>query len=127
MAAPLTMAERLELLEEENLQLREQIADLTRLPPDAAWPEGLRLTAAESAVLEMLVARGFATRATLLIASRRHGSTKDGEDVEPKVVDVFICKLRRKLRPYNVGIRTHWGRGYELLPEDRARLLGDAA
>lgn len=33
---------------------------------------------------------------------------------EMKIVDVFICKLRRKLRGSGITIRTHWGIGYQV-------------
>lgn len=39
-----------------------------------------------------------------------------------KIIDVFICKLRAKLRPHGLEIATIWGRGYELTPDARARL-----
>lgn len=127
MSSSLTMADRLELLEEECLQLREQIAEMTRLPPGTAWPEGLALTRMEGAMLTALVARGFVTQRALLIATRQYGYTKDAEDVDIKVVQVVICKLRKKLRRFGVRIQTVWGSGYLLRPEDRARLLGEAA
>jgi DNA-binding response OmpR family regulator len=39
-------------------------------------------------------------------------------DEEPliKIIDVFVCKLRRKLQPLGVEIETAWGRGYRLVP-----------
>lgn len=40
------------------------------------------------------------------------------EDPEIKIVDVFICKLRKKLKPFGVSIGTIWGQGYSLA--DRA-------
>lgn len=43
----------------------------------------------------------------------------DGDhEPHPKIVDVFICKLRQKLRAATGGglIRTEWGRGYFLPP-----------
>jgi DNA-binding response OmpR family regulator len=43
---------------------------------------------------------------------------RGGEDVEIKVIDVFICKLRKKLAPLTaagVSIKTHWGKGYEFI------------
>lgn len=38
------------------------------------------------------------------------------EDDEPqmKIIDVFICKLRSKLRGTGLVIKTHWARGYSL-------------
>ncbi len=40
----------------------------------------------------------------------------DLTDDEPmmKIVDVFICKLRKKLAPLGVSITTSWGQGYAL-------------
>lgn len=39
-----------------------------------------------------------------------------GDDVEIKIIDVFVCKLRKSLKPlvpFGIEIITHWGRGYE--------------
>lgn len=37
-----------------------------------------------------------------------------GEEQEIKIVDVFVCKLRKKLKGLGVSIETVWGRGYRL-------------
>ena len=41
-----------------------------------------------------------------------------GVDDEPeiKIIDVFICKLRKKLKPFGLDIETVWGRGYLMTP-----------
>jgi DNA-binding response OmpR family regulator len=34
-------------------------------------------------------------------------------DVDPKIIDVVMCRVRRKLRVHGIDtIRTEWGRGY---------------
>lgn len=38
----------------------------------------------------------------------------DKDFPEPKIVDVIVCKLRRKLAPLGMGFRTAWGFGYAL-------------
>lgn len=38
-----------------------------------------------------------------------------GEESELKIVDVFVCKLRAKLKGMPIAIETAWGRGYRLL------------
>ncbi len=41
----------------------------------------------------------------------------DVEEPEPKIIDVYICKLRKKLANASGGmdyIETVWGRGYAL-------------
>jgi len=49
------------------------------------------------------------------------------EEPEPKIIDVFICKLRKKLANVSNGkdyIETVWGRGYVLCEpsDDEARV-----
>ena len=39
----------------------------------------------------------------------------EGEEPAVKIVDVWICKLRKKLEPLRVEIETHWGRGYRMV------------
>ena len=46
---------------------------------------------------------------------------------EEKIIDVFVCKLRRKLDPLEIFIETHWSRGYRLSAEGLAILLGTRA
>lgn len=38
----------------------------------------------------------------------------EGEMPEIKIIDVFVCKLRKKLEPLGLYIGTIWGRGYYL-------------
>jgi DNA-binding response OmpR family regulator len=35
----------------------------------------------------------------------------EAEEPEPKIVDVYICKLRRALEPHGLEIETIWGVG----------------
>lgn len=35
-------------------------------------------------------------------------------DAEIKIVDVIVCKLRKKLGDHKTLIETHWGRGYSM-------------
>lgn len=42
---------------------------------------------------------------------------------EIKIVDVFICKIRKKLKPLGISIGTHWGRGYSLILEAAPEIL----
>lgn len=53
------------------------------------------------------------------------------EQPEMKIIDVFVCKLRRKMREngpddYRMDdgwLETVWGRGYRISPENRAKLV----
>jgi DNA-binding response OmpR family regulator len=86
-------------------------------------PLCLGLTAQEARVLSALCERHEATKEQLMAA------VYEAHDDAPalKIVDVFICKIRRKALPYGVTIRTIWGRGYALDGKDRQRLQALAA
>ena len=80
-----------------------------------AWANGerLQLTGKEFAILELLVLRKGSTLSKEAIIEHLYG----GIDVpEIKIIDVFVCKLRKKLAELGVGdmIGTVWGRGYVL-------------
>jgi two-component system cell cycle response regulator CtrA len=67
-----------------------------------------------------------------LIYSRTHTVTKGQafdllygmhrSPPEPKILDVFICKIRKKLEPTGLHITTVWGRGWYLEPGERSKL-----
>lgn len=44
----------------------------------------------------------------------------DKEVPEIKIIDVYVCKLRKKLKPLGLEITTHWGRGYGLAEPKRS-------
>lgn len=48
----------------------------------------------------------------------------DGE-AEMKIVDVLICKIRKKVEPLGLRIYTQWGKGYALAAP--VRIAGEAA
>lgn len=43
-----------------------------------------------------------------------------GADVEDKVVEVYVSRLRTRLKPYGIAIKAQRGLGYQLLVEDGA-------
>lgn len=113
---------QIELLQQENAQLKEEISilrekiiQLTSLVLDKTWepPLELGLTTLEAKLLGILVTRGNLCSTELLL----HLMYSDKLEVpEMKIIDVYICKIRRKLKPFNLQIDTVWGRGYCLTP-----------
>ncbi|WP_035900398.1 helix-turn-helix domain-containing protein [Labrenzia sp. DG1229] len=107
-------------LEAENLLLRERIYQLedalfaeTPLPPD--WG----LTVSEERVVACLLSRPQATKDAIMAALYRN----DGKDEpELKIVDVFVCKARKKLAPFGIEIKTVWGRGYMIDASVRVKI-----
>ena len=115
--------ERCQIVEEENEMLREQVEQLKALlRSQTILPLEWGLTASEQIVLGTLLQRRRASKDTLYQALYAHRALGD-DDVEPKIVDVFVCKLRRKLKPFGIEIMTVWGHGYEISAETRRAIL----
>jgi two-component system cell cycle response regulator CtrA len=81
------------------------------------------LTSKEYQMLELLALRKGTTITKEMFLNHLYGGM---DEPELKIIDVFICKLRRKLANASGGknyIETIWGRGYVLregVPEMRA-------
>jgi len=72
------------------------------------------LTRREYSILELLALRKGSTLTKDMIMSHLYGGM---DEPEIKIIDVFVCKLRRKLSEATGGetyIETIWGRGYVL-------------
>lgn len=111
-------AARIEGLQAENARLRDRIDQLERTAGmDFIAPLEWRLTVAEQRVFGVLMARELATKDAIMAALYRD-QAKD--EAEPKIVDVFICKARAKLRAFSVSIETSWGQGYYLTAQTKA-------
>lgn len=111
------LAQQVELLTQENTDLRERLAaveaELGRAPflTPAEW----MLTVKEALLLGALLRRPACSKEAIMAA------LYDGRDQpEIKIVDVFVCKMRRKLTPFGITIETRWGQGYALTDDARA-------
>jgi two-component system, cell cycle response regulator CtrA len=74
----------------------------------------VHLTGKEYRMLELLCLRRGVTLSKEAFLNQLYGGR---DEPEPKIVDVFICKLRKKLANASGGknyIETIWGRGYVL-------------
>ncbi len=71
----------------------------------------IHLTRREYSILELLAIRKGSTLTKDMIMSHIYGGM---DEPEIKIVDVFVCKLRKKLSSAGGGnhIETVWGRGY---------------
>jgi two-component system cell cycle response regulator CtrA len=80
----------------------------------------IHLTGKEYAMLELLALRAGSLVTKEMFLNHLYGGM---DEPEIKIIDVFICKLRKKLPPFNgeAGesvIQTVWGRGYTLAGEE---------
>ena len=76
--------------------------------------EPLPLTAKEYRILELLAAHKNTTLTKEIFLNQLYGGM---DEPELKIIDVFVCKLRKKLAQATGGetyIETIWGRGYAL-------------
>lgn len=78
----------------------------------------LNLTGKEYAIVELLALRKGSTLTKEMFLNHLYGGL---DEPEIKIIDVFVCKLRKKLLKYLDGenyIETVWGRGYVLKEPD---------
>ncbi len=76
--------------------------------------KALHLTGKEYAILELLCLRKGATLTKDMFLNHLYGGM---DEPELKIIDVFVCKLRKKLIDALDGecyIETIWGRGYTI-------------
>lgn len=73
------------------------------------------LTPAESRLLQCLMQARACTKP--------HLHAVVAPEAEPKIIDVFVCKIRAKLRKFQVRIETIWGQGYAMPEESKRQLM----
>jgi Transcriptional regulatory protein, C terminal len=107
---------------------------LLELPRDD-WPPGFprdhralqlaRMARADRIGLSLTISRLFeltATESELFAAMLQHDRlSKHNTRWSSNAVDVHICRLRKALSPFNIAIKTLWGHGYQVPPDDRRR------
>ncbi len=85
----------------------------------------VHLTGKEYSVLELLILRRGMLLSKTTFLNHLYGGSVDEPDV--KIIDVFVCKLRKKLQQAGAGdiIATLWGRGYILRKPTRTEEVND--
>jgi hypothetical protein len=112
-----------ERLQEEVAHLRRELGLVRDRSAETAFAARWGLTGTEAKVLSHLFQKkgGLATKESTMDALY----SGSADEPEIKIVDVFICKMRKKIGADR--IETSWGRGYRLTPlgvEECAALLG---
>ncbi|MGF6253808.1 helix-turn-helix domain-containing protein [Ensifer sp. LBL] len=104
---------------EENDVLRERIRQLedVLMPSKFVFPPEWKLTPTEQRVLRCLATRELVSREAIRIAARGF----EHEDSCEATSQVWVHKLRKKLRQRGVDIQTIWGSGYRI--ENRQQFL----
>lgn len=81
-----------------------------------------KITRLQACLLVVLINRNEVSKDTMhqIIESRRPPGK---EETDPKMVDVVICHLRKRLLPFNLKINTLWACGYYMEPYHRRAIL----
>jgi len=112
----------LRALEADNDRLRLRVADLeAQVAKLSSTPEftittpsaEFGFTPSEAGVFARLVATGFASNEDLLAMAKGKGASAP----KMKVIDVYICKIRKKVERFDIVIETLHGRGYRIPAE----------
>lgn len=102
--------------DERILELEDRVAYLESQlqEPNFLALRAWKLSPSEAKLLKCLVRRELMTRdnAMALLYSAR-----GGDEPNDKIIDVFIARLRSKLKADGITIITHWGQGWFLPPE----------
>lgn len=110
-----------------NQQLLDRIEELEHLLGiDDDFRQKLRLvfgvTKRESVMLGLLLKRPIATREALWVVMYGAMSEADQPSQGSKLLDCFMCKIRKKLRPFKIKIGVIWAEGYSLSLSDKEKL-----
>jgi len=135
---------RIDTLEAEKVHLQRQVTDL-KAELEATYSDlrkagGPRVSDMQMQAHNVFRLTPHELRLLFVLLSRPEGVSKNaimdclydhgyssGEVPEIKIVDVYICKIRKKLRFAKLSgatIETVWGKGYRILPgPNRDRLM----
>lgn len=112
-----------EAVETENEILRERVIELEELLGfRLTVPLIFGLTGQEAKLFGFLLKREIVTKEQSMTAL--YTELWGEKEREIKIVDVFICKMRSKLKKFGITIETVWGRGYRMTPEVKALVEG---
>ena len=86
----------------------------------------VKLTGKEYAMLEIMAMRPGSNITKEMFLNAMYGGM---DEPNIKIIDVFMCKLRKKLADASGGkdyVETLWGRGYALRPPEQVRALRES-
>jgi len=109
--------ELIDRLEAENEELRARVRaleEMTGVTFDA--PPQFGFTRNECVIFGLLLKNTMVLRTSMMNALYMHKQ----DEAEIKIVDVWVCKIRKKIRPYGIAVQVQWGQGYFMSAESKA-------
>jgi len=82
-----------------------------------------KVTRQQASLLSVLIRRNEVSKDMMHQIIEKCRAPNKGDQTDPKMVDVVICNLRKRLKPTGLKIETMWGCGYFMKPDMRARAL----
>lgn len=108
-------------LERENDDLRARVKMLEDISgTNFEAPPQFLLTKNEAVIFGLLLKNKLVLRSSMMGALY----PLEQDEAEIKIVDVFVCKMRRKLAPHGITIETQWGQGYFMGAASKAAAQG---
>ena len=102
-------------------RLRDRIRELEEiLGLDVELPNQLGFTPVENKIVGLLIKRPVVSKEVLYTAL--YGDRLECEQPDIKIFDVYICKLRKKLKAMNIQIYSRYTVGYYIDDEAKATL-----
>jgi hypothetical protein len=87
---------------------------------DEEFPPSLGFTTTEQRILGMLSRRAICRAEAIFMAV--WGGRPAADMPEQKIVDVFVCKIRKKLKPHGICVFTKYSEGYYLSQDGKKSL-----
>lgn len=83
-----------------------------------------KITPAEASILSLLLTQDVCSKSALYHCyAHRKEDVVNSDMPDLKVIDVYICRLRKKLAPLGLTIETIWGQGYRIPRENAAEFM----
>jgi DNA-binding response OmpR family regulator len=110
---------QVQALQRENERLRDRLTVLEEsVGVTIRAPRSIKLSRMRERIFCALYRRGFAERDAIMAAM--YGG--DAYEKDAKILDIYICAIRKVCTPHGIEIKTVWGRGYEM-PEASQRIV----
>jgi len=109
-----------ERLRAANELLRARVKELESALVEDFPAFSLSLTPLERTALSAILSRKIMSRHSFMVAA--YAISKWGDPPHDAVVDQFILRLRKKLRPFGVEIKNRHGEGWFMTPEDKEKV-----
>lgn len=108
-------------LDDANYLLREIQAEKSK---DGRWSNYVAVAGitGKEAMLLFVLLESHGRVAKERLYHELYGMRNPDEQPDPKIVDVFVCKIRAKLKPFDIEIDTVWGHGYVMTPQNRNKM-----